>query len=444
MATYSPIVYDSTAKAHIILASGQPIDPSHIMVASEEGNLIKNTSAGLSVKLDNVISSDPDNLLKLVDGKLLVTFEAGGVISEDDGNYLRYGLDKGVFLDGNDVLSNGAENLLYIDGTDGKVILTRESLKAAGFVDGSGLTVVSRDTGNIIVAGSDGGAFLDAASVPTGVSSDLNNLLTRGSDGKPYLSGASLLSGSSDNMLKVDSTGKVMLDKADVKDIVDESITPANLISSTYGNAIAVGTDGKLVVLPQTLRSSDADNALTIGTDGKLFAPKITADDLVSGTDLILGVNGSGKLFSTLGANYDVTTGNLTLTGKNGSSVATVNIPSSGSVLESAQVVVNPAGMPPGTYLAMTFKKGDGTTFTVYADLSALGDVYSGGNGIDINASTRVITVKLATNGGIEFNASGELKLTAEALDPVSDDADNLIRVGTDGKAYLPSDFGTM
>lgn len=471
MATYSPIVYDSTAKAHIILASGQPIDPSHIMVSSEEGNLLKSTAAGLSVKIDSVISSDPDNLLRVVDGKLIVTFSAdsGGVISGDSGNYIRYGLDHGVFLDGNDVLSNGAENLLYIDGTDGKVILTRESLKDAGFVDASGLRIVSGDANNLIVAGTDGGAYLDEARVPTGVSSDSNNLLTRGSDGKPYLSasaipsvvstaagnlitdvngaflsGMNLLGTASDNMLKTDVAGKIVLDEDDVKQLVTDTVNPASLISSSYGNAITIAGDGKLMVAASSLRSSDADNAITIGADGKLYAPKVSAADLTVGTDLILGVNSGGKLFTTLGANYDITTGNLTLIGQGSQTVATVNIPSSGSVLESAQIVVNPAGQPAGTYLAMTFKKGDGTTFTVYADLSALGDVYTGGNGVNIDPSTRVITVKLAAAGGLEFDANGAIKLNATALDPVSGDSDNLIQIGTDGKAYLPSDFGTM
>ena len=396
MVAYSPIVYDSTAKAHIILATGQPIDPSHIMVSSENGNLLKNVSDGLSVSLDGVVSSAPDNLLKVIDGKLVVTLEGdtGGIISADNGNYLRYGLDKGAFLDGNDVLSNGGENLLYIDSTDGKVMLTRKSLKDAGFVDGEGIHVVSSDTGNLIVSGSDGGAFLNEARVPTGVSSDANNVLVRGSDGKPYLSSSAI------------------------------TINPSDIVS-TSGN-----------------------NALTTGTDGKLYVRTVNASGLVDGNDKVLVISNDGSTVSTvLNMSYNQTTGLLSLLGKNGQTVATATVQASGSVLESAAIVTNPSGQPAGTYLALTFRLADGTLSTVYADLSALANVYSAGAGIDI--TNYVISAKLDANGGLKSTANGlaidgNAAAPAIAPDMLSSDSGNLISLGSDNLLYVPMDCGEL
>lgn len=471
--TYSPVIYDEAARQHRVLSSGQPLDPSHILVSTVSGNLLESSSDGLSVRVADVVSSDSDNLLRVVDGKLLVKFTADdtGVISGDTGNYLRYGLDKGVFVDGNDILSNGVENMLVIDGTDNRIALTRKQLQEAGFVVSSDLTVVSSDSGNLLKAGSDGGAYLDEASVPTGVSEAAGNILTVGSDGKPYLaatglpsvvstvtgnlisdqngaflSAATLLGTGSDNLLQSDSAGRIVLSKATVESLVadgvDDAVTPSKLVSMTAGNLLSVGTDGKLKATSSDLISSDAGNIIKAGSDSKLYAPKATASELVNGADLLLTTNAAGELTSVLSATYNNTTGLLSLLGKNGQTIASVTVQSSGTVLESATIVTNPSGQPAGTYLAMTFRLADGTSNTVYADLSALADVYSAGSGVDI--SNYVVAVKLASNGGLEFDSTGSIKMTTSAANPVSGNTGNLLANGTDGKAFLPSDFGTM
>lgn len=182
MASFVPVRHNPTTNRHEPAPSGHTLEPGFIPVEVDANNLLKNGTNGLSVKAADFVSTASGNLLSVgSDGKLSVNSSSldDGLISKQDGNYVRYGSDKGVYLDGNDILSNGSANLISIHPTDKKIYLDKTSIQ-----DLLG-KIVSSDAGNIITTGSDGGAYLDTVTFITNlVSGDTDNDLTVGSDGK--------------------------------------------------------------------------------------------------------------------------------------------------------------------------------------------------------------------------------------------------------------------
>ena len=211
-----PLVYDESANKHAPIADGQYLDVGVVPVSTTAGNALSSDDDGLLVDVSGLVSEAADNQLKVQDGRLLVekqvivsTDEAnvistgadGGAyikqadfvnevvgmiqtqlsevdhVSTDTGNYLRLGTDKLAYVDGNDILSNGGVNILTIDATDGRIILTAETLNDN--IDVGGL--ISADDGNNIWVGSDGKLF-----VGTPVSADSGNAVVEGSDSKAY------------------------------------------------------------------------------------------------------------------------------------------------------------------------------------------------------------------------------------------------------------------
>lgn len=170
-----PLIYDESTKTHVPLSDGGKLDPTSIPVSGMSGNLITTETDGLAVTTDGLVSDAAGNGLVTQDGRLYV--ETRVRVSGDDGNFLRSGTDGLVYVDGNDILSNGQPNLLTIDPTDKKIILTQESI--AEYID-----TVSEDAGNLIVAGSDGGAYLNGGRL---VSSDSGNRLQLGGDGALFV-----------------------------------------------------------------------------------------------------------------------------------------------------------------------------------------------------------------------------------------------------------------
>lgn len=174
MANFAPVRHNSLTKRHEEAPPGYTIEPGYIPVKSHADNLLKMEPDGLSVRAADFVSTGSGNLLSVgLDGKLLVSpqdVEEADLVSKQDGNYLRYGNDKGVYIDGNDILSNGDENLLIIHPTDKKIYIGKDSIPAN----------VSADTGNIISTGSDGGAYLSIYDL---LSAGDNDLVV-GNDGK--------------------------------------------------------------------------------------------------------------------------------------------------------------------------------------------------------------------------------------------------------------------
>lgn len=185
------------------------------------------------------------------------------LVSAQKGNFLRYGSDQGAYVDGNDILSNGGSgdetNLLSIDRTDGKITLTKKALTEAGFGAGSGgPSGPSAQAGNLLVTGSDGGAYFSNTQLQSALSS--MGYVPGGGGG----STGPTVSTNSGNIITAGTDGGAMLTKDTVWGNIQPNVTQA------INTAVSGLTPGSAVV-PSTLISSDAGNAVTLGSDGKLY-----------------------------------------------------------------------------------------------------------------------------------------------------------------------------
>lgn len=125
-------------------------------ISSEKGNALevrggKMYVPDMSATADGLISKDDGNKLKLGSDNGL--FVSQTVVSVDADNLVTVGSDGGAKLTPNDMLSNGHINLLTIDPVDGKIILTKENIQ-------DNLPVISQDEGNLVHPGSDKGVYL--------------------------------------------------------------------------------------------------------------------------------------------------------------------------------------------------------------------------------------------------------------------------------------------
>lgn len=170
-----PLIYDDTAQMHREAMSGVKLDPSHMP---------------LSAKGDNAITLESDGLYA-------PEVEFTDILSKITGNYLRFGSDGGLFLDGNDVLSNEANNLIGISQVDGKIYFDPYKL------------LPSQDSGNALRLGTDGKFYVDPKAL---VSTDADNSLIPGTDGKLYVElpdASGLLSTGPSELLFLDDKNKL-------------------------------------------------------------------------------------------------------------------------------------------------------------------------------------------------------------------------------------------
>lgn len=108
-----PVIYDNVIRQMRPAGVADLVDPAFLGFAPE-----------------TLLSPAQGNMLRLRDGRLYCSG-----VSADTGNYLRRGSDGAVFLDGNALLSNGGAgkpNLISIDATDGKLVLTADMLHSYG------------------------------------------------------------------------------------------------------------------------------------------------------------------------------------------------------------------------------------------------------------------------------------------------------------------------
>lgn len=218
-----------------------------------------------------------------------------GVVSSVSTNLLTWHNSGGVYLDGTAIVSNGeSQNLIVVSHVDNRLYLSPSILKNAGFVDG-----VSEDAGNLLAKGTDGNPVLKIGTLTeaglvrqTDLSSLLNSL--------GYVTSATVSTLLSNSGYVTRSELASYPTRAEVSNMISSAgggsstvtptVTPSTLISSTTGNLLKVGTDGKLLVestgdggsasptvLAPNLLSKDAasgyGNLLTVGSDGLLLVP---------------------------------------------------------------------------------------------------------------------------------------------------------------------------
>lgn len=153
--TAKPIVLNDDGTKHVALPDGFYIDNA-------------------SIDKDSLISKDKDNLLKTgSDGKLLVAGKpiAVTVVSGDANNLLVRGSDNGAKVTASDLLSNGSsENLLKVNAVDKRLEVAKSDVQDFAKAAIADAAIVSNDAGNLLIKGSDKGAYLAASSLRTQVS----------------------------------------------------------------------------------------------------------------------------------------------------------------------------------------------------------------------------------------------------------------------------------
>lgn len=460
-----PVVYDTSGKQHTPAPAGAKLDADLI-----------NTSALVSAEANNALQQKPDGTL-YVNG-------TPPHVSVQTGNFIRYGNDHGVFMDGNDILSNSEVNLLDIADGDKKIALTptavkdvvvnatkaddamkaalsdsvvnalRDDTRAKEAITETVYQAVSTDVdvqdaigtvmADAIKSDADVQVALDTA-VTEGVQDAIaNNAVVRDAVSsvvtEAIKSNDAMQDAVSDLVTETLKTDTAMKDT--VSDIVSEAIrddavmkdelqAAVTVVSADTGNAIVSGNDKGAFLAVASLISTAVENALKLDAANKLMVEPTGADVLLVAGDPLLSAAGK-NIISTIGIKFDELTGKLSITGAGGKLVSETLIPASVEMLESVQLEENPAGQTAGTYIHWVFKLTDDKTQDVYLNVNKLADVYTGGNGINVSA-TGEITPVLYPNGGLGVDASGMYVATADLL---STDPGNTIVRGKDNKLF--------
>lgn len=460
-----PVVYDTSGKQHTPAPAGAKLDADLI-----------NTGALVSAEANNALQQKPDGTL-YVNG-------TPPHVSLQTGNFLRYGNDHGVFMDGNDLLSNSEVNLLDIADGDKKIALTptavtdvvvnaakaNDAMKAA--LSDSVVNTLRDDTRakesitetvyqavstDVDVQDAIGTVMADAIKSDADVQVALDKVVSEGVQdavtNNPAVRDAvsdvvtdairndsTMQDAVSDLVTETLKTDTTMKDT--VSDIVSDAIkndavmkdelqSAVTVVSTDAGNAIIAGNDKGAFLAVASLISQTLGNALKLDATNKLMVEPAGADVLLTADDPLLSAAGK-NIVSTIGIKFDELTGKLSITGTGGKTVSETLIPASVEMLESVQLEEDPAGQTAGTYIHWVFKLTDDKKQDVYLNVNKLADVYTGGNGIAISP-TGEITPKLYPNGGLGVDATGMYVSTADLL---SADPGNTIVRGTDNKLF--------
>ncbi len=165
---------------------------------SPDGGLDFDEEGRLRVNASNLVSGEAGNVLHAVDNKLYVApVVVGDLVSDEEGNALKLDENGKLVVELKDVkvLSADAGNLM-IAGTDGGAKATFESLvkvnaaellrkSAEGKIMLAAKHLISTDAGNLLEVGTDNRLYVNAA--PKGVSTEPGNMLLSDAEGRPYL-----------------------------------------------------------------------------------------------------------------------------------------------------------------------------------------------------------------------------------------------------------------
>lgn len=233
------------------------------------------------------------------------------------------------------------------------------------------------------------------------------------------------------------------------------------------------GTAGTNYVLAREDRTITAGNGISLTVNGSVaasatlaenFAIGVTPSALIAPNDILTTDATTGKIKSDFSLAYDNTTGVFSVLAGDGTTVkATVTVPSHLSMLASATLEVASAGTPvngaiTGTFLHFVFNLSNGTTSSVYANVTDLIDIYTAGNGLTLTNGqfaakvgvglevdpTNGIQVKvLSTENILKADGNGALYIDTTALTAatnqtiVSADTGNIVSAGSDGGSFL-------
>ena len=345
------------------------------LVSADEGNL-------LGVGLDGKLAVKPENLPKQ------------SVVSTDEANILREGTDGGAYLDGNDLLSNGDINLLTISEVDHKIQLTRANVL-------QNMTVVSEDEGNLIGVGSDGGVYM----------------------------GKDELISEDDEVLTVDSHGKLVTELGMKYNTVTGELTLTGVDGEEVGSAIVPTSTSALRGVQFTRSKPSADGEDVEGDYYVDIAFKFNSQDAWDGGDAMKFTTVKGtaatqnvdyEMQSTVGTGVfpdhlkavfmgqaveqDITAGSPnTIDFPDGSRLILTWNSSTGTSINFQASFTPGIGIELGSFLRMAWLLADGSVADVYIEMT---DIYTAGNGINID-DTGLISVVVSSTGGLQVGPNG-------------------------------------
>ena len=399
--TAKPIVLSDDGTKHVALSEGSYIDNA-------------------SIDKDSLLSKDTDNLLKTgSDGQLLVAksdlpaYSASDFISKDTDNQVTLGSDNKLYVANKPIqdLVSAADNVISVNPIDNKLQVDPEKIKKLANDE-------AKQVASDIVA--------DAVDSVVIVSADASNLLVRGSDNGAKVTSSDLLSnGSAENLIKVNAVDqRLEVAKSDVQDVAKAVIADSAIVSADAGNIIIKGSDKgaylSLAALPTQVSAGSGiavDNGrvsvnvgkgLGVNSANQLYVDTnaLTAISLET-TEKILNLTSDNVLSATVSAQYNAATGYLTLLGKNSQTLSSVYIPGASSMLQSVDVVTDPAGQPAGNYFRYTFTTTAGSN-VIYVPVPAATNL-AAGNGIAVSTAGDITTVavKAKAGSGITVDADG-------------------------------------
>ena len=420
--TAKPIVISDDGTKHVALSEGSYIDNA-------------------SIDKESLVSKDTDNVLKTgSDGQLLVaksdlpTSVAKDFVSTDPNNQVTLGSDDKLFVAEKPIqdLVSAADNVLVVNPLDNKLQVDPEAIKTIANKEAESVATNLVDTVKTELSSSidkntayitDLKADLDAVTI---VSGDANNLLVRGSDNGAKVTSSDLLSnGSAENLIKVNAVDqRLEVAKSDVQDVAKAVIADSAIVSADAGNIIIKGSDKgaylSLAALPTQVSagsgiavdggrvSVNVGKGLGVNSANQLYVDtnSLTAVSLET-TEKILSLTSDNVLSATVSAQYNAATGYLTLLGKNSQTLSSVYIPGASSMLQSVDVVTDPAGQPAGNYFRYTFTTTAGSN-VIYVPVPAATNL-AAGNGIAVSTAGDITTVavKAKAGSGLTVDADG-------------------------------------
>lgn len=341
--------------------------------------------------------------------------------------------------------------------TDKKVVVVQDGVTAGGVPMAREDRKIKGDTHLKVNSGTEGTLAGDLTltvnmdSLATDlVSTDANNGLSVGNDNKLFAKSpdASLIIRPSDKILH-DADGKVAADlsmtyhpySGELKIIGHDGVTEVATVTVPSSTSVLKGVElvhgkpdaaGEAVEgdyhLSLMFRDQAGNWAQAVGVPVK--TTKGTAGTATFSTEMLTGGTSVAAVRVVFDGNDKTVEGGTSPARVtfDDNSTASVTFTVSGTTISGTVSFTPQVGLKTGTYLHFIWALSDNSVVDTYVDVTELIDVYTAGQGINIDGHT--ISAKLGT--GIKFDESGNI--VVDFTNTVSTDTNNALKEGADGK----------
>lgn len=341
--------------------------------------------------------------------------------------------------------------------TDKKVVVVQDGVTAGGVPMAREDRKIKGDTHLKVNSGTEGTLAGDLTltvnmdSLATDlVSTDANNGLSVGNDNKLFAKSpdASLIIRPSDKILH-DADGKVAADlsmtyhpySGELKIIGHDGVTEVATVTVPSSTSVLKGVElvhgkpdaaGEAVEgdyhLSLMFRDQAGNWAQAVGVPVK--TTKGTAGTATFSTEMLTGGTSVAAVRVVFDGNDKTVEGGTSPARVtfDDNSTASVTFNVAGTTISGTVSFTPQVGLKAGTYLHFIWALSDNSVVDTYVDVTELIDVYTAGQGININGHT--ISAKLGT--GIKFDESGNI--VVDFTNTVSTDTNNALKEGADGK----------